>query len=71
MEIKLSEYAKNAGCGCKLGPETLKEILPDLSPSNFPGLVLGNGTSDDAAVFDLGDQYLLSTTDFLIHSRLV
>ena len=64
MEVKLTEYAKNAGCGCKLGPETLKEILPEIQAENFPGLIRGNENSEDCAVFDLGENYLLSTTDF-------
>lgn len=65
-EIKLTQYSKGAGCGCKIAPDTLQKILSGQSDnSNFEGLIIGNSTSDDAAVLDQGnDNYLISTTDF-------
>lgn len=66
MEIKLTQYSKAAGCGCKLSPTVLEEILKSSkSPISFPGLLVGNESKDDAAVFELpnGD-CIISTTDF-------
>lgn len=63
--IRLTEYTKGGGCGCKLPPEALKEILSNQYSSNEFGLVVGNSKSDDAAVWDMGHgNYLVSTTDF-------
>jgi selenide, water dikinase len=66
-EIKLTEYSRGAGCGCKISPQILEEILhSDLA---FPGknLLVGNSSKDDAAVYDLGDgNALISTTDFFM-----
>ncbi len=66
-EIKLTEYSRGAGCGCKLAPQILEEILH--SELVFPGksLLVGNSSKDDAAVYDLGDgNALISTTDFFM-----
>lgn len=67
-EIKLTQYSHGAGCGCKISPSVLAEILhfPEI---NLPkgGLIVGNETSDDAAVYDLGDGTgVISTTDFFM-----
>lgn len=65
MQIKLTQYSKGAGCGCKLSSADLHEILKDSYSEHFPNLIVGNTTNDDAAVMDIGnDQYLISTTDF-------
>lgn len=67
-KIKLTEYAHGAGCGCKIAPQVLSEILK--SNTTWPqdkNLLVGNGTNDDAAVYDLGNgQALISTTDFFM-----
>ena len=65
-KILLTQYAHGAGCGCKIAPQVLKEILKNnLTPANFGNLLVGNNSNDDAAVFDLGDQKaLISTVDF-------
>lgn len=67
-EIKLTEYSKGAGCGCKIPPAILHEILSSASPQpNFPALLVGNESKDDAAVYDLGDgTAIISTTDFFM-----
>ncbi len=67
-EIKLTAFSRGAGCGCKIAPSVLREILQSSSNvPNYPSLLVGNGTSDDAAVYDLGNgQALISTTDFFM-----
>jgi selenide,water dikinase len=67
-QIKLSQYSHGAGCGCKISPAVLDTILHSTSPKgNFPLLLVGNESKDDAAVFDLGDgTCIISTTDFFM-----
>jgi selenide,water dikinase len=67
MEIKLTHFSKGAGCGCKVAPAVLDEILGGHSASHttFQNLLVGNETKDDAAVYDLGNgKALISTVDF-------
>ena len=66
--VKLTEFSHGAGCGCKISPKLLKEILgTNISSFVDPNLLVGNESSDDAAVFDLGDgRALISTTDFFM-----
>jgi len=63
--IRLTQYAKGAGCGCKVSSSVLKEMLKsNVTPELNPQLLVGNESSDDAAVFDLGNgSGLISTTD--------
>lgn len=65
-EIKLTQYSKASGCGCKIAPAVLEEILQsDTSATAFKELLVGNHTKDDAAVYDLGEgKALISTIDF-------
>lgn len=66
MEIKLTQFSHGAGCGCKISPAVLEEILKSnyTIPDNKK-LLVGNSSKDDAAVYDLGDgNALISTTDF-------
>ncbi|HNC29551.1 MAG TPA: selenide, water dikinase SelD, partial [Cyclobacteriaceae bacterium] len=67
-EIKLTQYSHGAGCGCKISPAVLDAILHSASPvENFPALLVGNETKDDAAVYDPGDgNCIISTTDFFM-----
>src|SRR5882672_55714 len=66
--IKLTQYSHGAGCGCKISPATLETILhSDSLHPKFSALLVGNESSDDAAVFDLGDgTCIVSTTDFFM-----
>lgn len=66
--IKMTEYSHGAGCGCKIAPATLDKILKtSREHQNFPKLLVGNSTKDDAAAFDLGNgTSVLSTTDFFM-----
>lgn len=67
-QVKLTQYSHGAGCGCKISPKILDEILKGAGKQhNFPGLLVGNETKDDAAVFDLGNGTgIISTTDFFM-----
>ncbi len=66
--VKLTEYSHGAGCGCKISPILLEEILQTSTKiSHYPQLLVGNANKDDAAAFDLGDgTSVLSTTDFFM-----
>jgi selenide, water dikinase len=65
---RLTELAHGGGCGCKLAPAVLRDILAK-SPqaAGFANLMVGAETSDDAAVWRLNDaQALIATTDFFM-----
>ena len=65
--IKLTQYSKASGCGCKIAPAVLQEILKSDFDFVCKELLVGNKTNDDAAVYDLGNnQCLISTTDFFM-----
>jgi selenide, water dikinase len=67
--VKLTQYSHGAGCGCKISPAVLSEILSYGSEGvkHFPTLLVGNEESDDAAVVDLdGITGIVSTTDFFM-----
>ncbi len=66
--IRLTQYSRGAGCGCKIAPAVLQEILKGgVAPTNNPKLLVGNASNDDAAVYDLGNgTALISTTDFFM-----
>jgi selenide,water dikinase len=66
--IALTKYAHGAGCGCKIAPQVLKEILAgdNLQPPDEK-LLVGNNSNDDAAVYQLdNDMSLIATTDFFM-----
>lgn len=64
--MKLTEFSPGAGCGCKIAPKDLEEILKgSYTPIQDKNLLVGNESKDDAAVYDLGDgTAIVSTTDF-------
>jgi len=66
--IKLTQYSHGAGCGCKIAPKVLEDILStNLSLPDNKNLLVGNSSKDDAAVYDLGNgMALISTTDFFM-----
>lgn len=66
--IKLTQYSHGSGCGCKIAPAVLDKILHSSFPkTNFPSLLVGNESKDDAAVMELeNNQCLISTTDFFM-----
>jgi selenide,water dikinase len=65
-QLKLTQFSPGAGCGCKISPKYLEEILQtNIGQAHSPQLLVGYDTKDDAAVYDLGnDVALISTTDF-------
>lgn len=67
-DIKLTEYSHGAGCGCKIAPSVLETILQTATPKvEYPDLIVGYSTKDDAAAFDIGNgTSVLSTTDFFM-----
>jgi len=66
--VRLTSLAHGGGCGCKLAPGVLKDILSGMpATAIFPQLLVGTETSDDAAVWRLNDsQALVATTDFFM-----
>lgn len=68
QKIRMTEYSHGAGCGCKIAPGLLEDILNStFSIAPDPRLLVGNDTKDDAAVYDLGNgTSVVSTTDFFM-----
>lgn len=67
MDIKLTEFSHGAGCGCKLSPGVLSDIIGKTAAPAFERLLVGNDKRDDAAVVDLdGKTAIISTTDFFM-----
>ena len=66
--VRLTQFSHGAGCGCKISPSVLTQILKNNeTPPDFKNLLVGNHSRDDAAVLDIGNgQALISTTDFFM-----
>ena len=66
VDIRLTALAHGGGCGCKLAPSVLHQLLANTPASSlFPNLLVGTETSDDAAVYRLNDSLaVVATTDF-------
>lgn len=66
--VRLTQFSHGAGCGCKISPKVLDEILrSNLALPDDKKLLVGNHSKDDAAVYDLGNgTALISTTDFFM-----
>lgn len=66
LPVRLTSLAHGGGCGCKLDPAVLRALLADQPVSGpFERLLVGNETSDDAAVWALDDgTCVIATTDF-------
>lgn len=67
-KIRLTQYSHGAGCGCKISPKVLDQILhSEMEKWIDPNLLVGNETKDDAAVYDIGNGIgVISTTDFFM-----
>ena len=67
-EPRLTSLSHGGGCGCKIAPGVLSEILRDTARMPLPKeLLVGIETADDAAVYQLNDeQALVATTDFFM-----
>ncbi|HEV8096299.1 MAG TPA: selenide, water dikinase SelD [Burkholderiales bacterium] len=65
-KIRLTEFSHGGGCGCKIAPAILTELLATTPVRGLPAaLLVGTETADDAAVYKLNDsQALVATTDF-------
>lgn len=68
ITVRLTQYSHGAGCGCKISPKILDQILrTNLSMPDNDKLLVGNHSKDDAAVFEIGNgMALVSTTDFFM-----
>jgi len=68
MTIRLTEFSHGAGCGCKISPKVLDEILrTQIEDLKDPNLLVGNTKRDDAAVYAIdGEKAVISTTDFFM-----
>ncbi|MBO9651205.1 MAG: selenide, water dikinase SelD [Variovorax sp.] len=66
--IRLTSFSHGGGCGCKIAPGVLSEILQKSGSGLIPPeLLVGIETADDAAVYKLNDeQALIATTDFFM-----
>src|SRR5437667_11576019 len=67
-DIRLTSLSHGGGCGCKIAPAALTQILAKVPrPLLDPALLVGIETSDDAAVYRLNDeQAVVATTDFFM-----
>ncbi len=67
-EPRLTTLSHGGGCGCKIAPGVLSEILKSTAAMPIPpALLVGIETADDAAVYQLNDeQALIATTDFFM-----
>src|ERR1700752_5229676 len=65
-KVRLTQFSHGGGCGCKIAPAVLSEILAAKPGRGLPKeLLVGTETADDAAVYKLNDtQALVATTDF-------
>ena len=65
--IRLTDLAHGGGCGCKLAPSVLQQLIADQPQSPFAQLLVGTETSDDAAVWQIDDKTcMIATTDFFM-----
>ena len=66
--LRLTEFSHGGGCGCKIAPALLREIIGKAAPAAIPAqLLVGIETSDDAAVWQINDrQAIVATTDFFM-----
>ncbi|MDR0997019.1 MAG: selenide, water dikinase SelD [Zoogloeaceae bacterium] len=67
-EIRLTQFSHGGGCGCKISPALLRDLLAKMPQGVVPPeLLVGAETADDAAVWRLNDtQALIATTDFFL-----
>ena len=68
VPLRLTSFSHGGGCGCKIAPGVLSDILAKGAPSLVPPqLLVGIETSDDAAVYRINDrQAIVATTDFFM-----
>ncbi len=68
MSIRLTQLSHGGGCGCKIAPGVLRDMLAGVPLAQaFPDLLVGIESGDDAAVYRLNDaQAIVATTDFFM-----
>jgi selenide,water dikinase len=66
--VRLTSLAHGGGCGCKLAPSVLQQLLASQPASaSYARLLVGTETGDDAAVWQIDDQHcIIATTDFFM-----
>jgi selenide, water dikinase len=66
--IRLTQFSHGGGCGCKIAPALLREIIAKSAPGMVPKeLLVGIETADDAAVYQINArQAIVATTDFFM-----
>jgi len=66
--IRLTQYSHGAGCGCKIAPGVLEQIVAGSGAQHLdPDLWVGNASRDDAAVYGIdAERGVVSTTDFFM-----
>jgi len=63
--VKLTQYSSGLGCASKMQADYLLEVLADMPVVTNPNVLVGNSTSDDAAVYKLTDELaIVQTVDF-------
>jgi selenide,water dikinase len=63
--LRLTSFSKGSGCGCKIHPAALEEILRGVDFGTHPDLLVGNDFRDDASVMEFpGGHLLIQTSDF-------
>jgi len=67
-ELRLTQFSHGGGCGCKIAPALLSQMLAATPmPVMRSGLLVGTESSDDAAVYQINDnQAIVATTDFFM-----
>ena len=68
QNIRLTTLSHGGGCGCKIAPAVLSEMLSTLPTGLLdPNLLVGRESGDDAAVYKINDtQAIVATTDFFM-----
>ncbi len=67
QNLRLTSLAHGGGCGCKLAPSVLQQLLGKPGVQPFERLLVGTETGDDAAVWQLDDgTCVIATTDFFM-----
>jgi selenide, water dikinase len=66
--LRLTDLAHGGGCGCKLAPSVLQQLLADQpQAASYAQLLVGTETGDDAAVWQIDEQHcIIATTDFFM-----
>jgi selenide,water dikinase len=66
--LRLTSFSHGGGCGCKIAPAVLSDIIAKSAPGALPAdLLVGIETSDDAAVYRINEhQAIVATTDFFM-----